>query len=149
MAIDSFIPTDWISQIKQNGTAEVSIKKFDKLPEFDICYEDIIERYIIVTKSESDISGMPVESYLGTFYYNKNVEDKLKKVDGDNISQNLQGFMRILVVQKNNHSNFDVASNVWKELFPDEGEEKIRNDAKINRPLITKRVSTKFLDAEV
>lgn len=146
-AIDSFIPSTWVEQVNQKGIVEISIKNFSVLPTFDSIYESYIERYIIVTTLESDMGGMPVESYHGTFYYDKDAGiDKLKWVHGIKTIEDVKGFMRILIVHKNEHSGFDKENlgDVWSQLFPVD-DNRIRNDAKLARPMITKRVPTRFV----
>ena len=148
-AIDSFIPTSWIEKVNQNGFVEINHTNFTNLPNFDKVYEDYVERYIIVTKIESDIGGMPVESYYGTFYYDKK-NTEIRNIDEKPVvlEDKLQGYIRILIVHKNNNSVFK-ENDVWGQLFGQEnseikGSDKIKNDATIARPLITKRVPVKF-----
>ncbi|HCA10012.1 hypothetical protein [Chryseobacterium sp.] len=138
LAIDSTIPEAWINEVNKYGTVEVNTTSFKDLPEINTTYE---EQYIVVTKLENDMGGMPVESYYGTYWYDK--ENNILKSDhGEKIiSKGLKGFIRILIVQK--ERNFSSDKNIWELLF-NADDARIQADAQVARPLVTKRVPVEF-----
>ncbi|KFF21642.1 hypothetical protein [Chryseobacterium sp. JM1] len=138
LAIDSAIPEAWINEVNKYGTVEVNTTSFKDLPEINTTYE---QQYVVVTKLENDMGGMPVESYYGTYWYDKE-NNTLKSDHGEKIiSKGLKGFIRILIVQK--ERNFSSDKNIWELLF-NADDTKIQADAQVARPLITKRVPVEF-----
>lgn len=138
LAANFFIPRDWIKAVNQHGYVELASSAFTTLPVFDAFYEETIVRYVVITKTESDIGGIPVESYFGTYHYNT-PNNALTRVHGEAMVGGFNGFVRILVVSKERHKIIEPDENVWDLLFPNNND-KIKDDASVARPLITRRI---------
>ncbi|RXM53044.1 MULTISPECIES: hypothetical protein [unclassified Chryseobacterium] len=139
LAIDSIIPEVWINEVNKYGVVELSGASFKDLSDSNSEYE---EQYVVVTKLENDMGGMPVESYYGTYRYDA-VNKSLKWDHGEQtLPEGLKGFIRVLIVQKERNLSLD--KNIWQLLF-NADDAKIQADAQVARPLITKRVPFKFI----
>lgn len=147
-AVDSFVPDQWRNDVRKNGFVDISkqptLKDFEMLGNAFLDYHNC---YLILSTIESNIGGLPIESYYDTF----RIEDGLKQAHNkDKIEGFEGGYARIMVVRKSKDYK-DHTTSIWDELFgkkeKDEknGEKiKIKNDNILAMPIITERIPVKF-----
>jgi hypothetical protein len=173
-SVDSFIPQTWKKAVtlkygveikiepdpkesnpekKWNGKT-ISVKYGNSLPKFDAIFDDLNDRFIILTERVYDIGGQPTERYLATYRYCEQGLGKEpifeintpEKLEGD--SRKIEeGYLRIMVVRKPNKGDHS-SEPIWKRLFGDNATDrpdlsKIQSDPTAALPLVSERVPFK------
>jgi hypothetical protein len=173
-AVNSLIPAEWKTNVgDDNSTSfKLKIKELNNIqiaetlvfsgtmPTFDDSFEDRMERYLLLSENITDITGQPVEKYLGVYKWTGknepgNLEFKLDDPENLSIQTNeFTGFARLMLVRKTDPA-FDsdalkdeakYKSSIWEKLFGEERTVKfdqIANDPLAAMPLVSKRISIK------
>ncbi|MEO6550847.1 MAG: hypothetical protein ABIN94_22785 [Ferruginibacter sp.] len=168
-AVDSFIPTWWRKAVALNdyvsikfsdGNKKVAVINTDgnsqnDLPEFDAIFEDLNQRFLVLTEKIYDIGGRPCERYIGTYLYNrKDQSNRNYSLDHPDFPQQLsgkvEGYVRILLVRKTKDytENPQKHDSVWERLFGSSVNSKpdmqaVQNDPTAALPLVSERIPFK------
>ena len=160
-SVDSFIPQAWKKAVSLNNSLSVkilaqanvppsfTIEEGNKLPDFDPIFEDLHERFLIITERVYDIGGQPCERYVGTYHYKNNnntITFSLNHPDDPKLQSIKEGFIRIIVVRKpRNYAGAYADRDIWTHLFGDNVNEKpnltkVQNDPTAALPLVSERI---------
>jgi hypothetical protein len=154
-AVDSFIPTVWRKQVRQNGFVNapnpIEDIKSDLFDRFGETFWKYHNWYLIFSKVESNIGGLPIENYYNTFI----VTDATLMIPSlssvhlpDKEIENFdEGYVRIMVVRKSDdYAKSKTSENIWEELFGKEKEngtpeeKKIKEDNTLAMPILSERI---------
>lgn len=162
-SIDSFIPNGWRDQVRRKRNVEVTqgvakdqieIKE-TSMPVFDEIFEELNQRFLVVTEKVYDIGGRPCERYLATYeikagsnIFKINDKPEMKYAVGQ------EGYLRILFVR--NQEQERKASpevSIWERLFGESAKNTkdkvnfttVQKDPSAALPMVSERVPFKIV----
>lgn len=131
-----------------------------ELPLFDAPFEELHERWIVLSERITDIKGHPAEKYLATFVGERSTNgDGFVLRDGDvepTKEAPRSGYVRLLLVRRRAGAEEPKNARLWDRLFregPDcndartadgVADEGVKNDASHGAPIVTGRVPVTF-----
>jgi hypothetical protein len=160
-AVDSFVPSKWREQVRKNGFVYAP-EPFENIEpdlfnQFGPTFWQYHNWYLIFSTLESNIGGLPIESYYDTFIVKNEINHNIshltsvhprfeKSVDdvntliGNDIKNFTEGYVRIMVVRKSDdYDTTKTNEKIWEEIFGRDNN-KIKEDNTLAIPILSERI---------